>query len=65
MTQLYLIVDIVSEMWTWGSDVLHPKTLTVRHNLGARNLGSKTGGVAIEKFRNVDFELWVSRFHVE
>ena len=55
-------MDIVSEMCTWGSDVVPPKTLNVRGNRGARNLGLKTEGVDIEKFRNVDFGLWVSQF---
>ena len=48
-------MDMVGEMCTWGSDVLPPKTLTVRGNRGVRNLGLKTEGVDIEKFRNVDF----------
>ena len=48
-------MDMVGEMCTWGSDVLPPKTLTVRDNRGARNLGLKTEGVDIEKFRNVVF----------
>ena len=48
-------MDMVGEMCTWGSDVGPRKTLTVRDNRGARNLGLKTEGVDIEKFRNVDF----------
>ena len=48
-------MDIVGEMCTWGSDVVPPKTLNVRGNRGARNLGLKTEGVDIEKFRNCDF----------
>ena len=46
---------MVGGMWTLGSDVGPRKTLTVRDNRGARNLGLKTEGVDIEKFRNVDF----------
>ena len=49
------IMDMVSEMWTCVSDVGPRKILTVRGNHGARNLGLKTEGVDMEKFRNVDF----------
>ena len=50
-------MDMVGEMWTWGSNAWPPTILGAENNSGARILSIKAGGVDIEKFRNVDFGL--------